>query len=62
LPGSLFEAAHTEKHGMDSIGFGILYSIEETLEMLAVMMAIWGFMGYAIQDGGYLGGRVKVMA
>jgi len=45
----LLEAAHTEKHGMDSIGFGILYSIEETLEMLAVILAIWGFMGYAIE-------------
>lgn len=45
----LLEAAHTEKHGMESIGFGILYSIEETLEMLAVILAIWGFMTYAIE-------------
>jgi len=29
----LLEAAHTEMHGMDSLGFGILYSIEETLEI-----------------------------
>lgn len=56
----LLEAAHTEKHGMDSLGFGILYSIEETLEMLAVMMAIWGFMGYASEHCGELGAGIVV--
>jgi hypothetical protein len=58
----LLEAAHVEKHGIDSMGFGILYSIEENLEMLAVMLAIWGFMGYAVEHCRGLGVSYEVKA
>lgn len=45
----MMEAAHAEKHGIESLGFGILYSIEETLEMLAVILANWTIMTYAVE-------------
>lgn len=40
------EAAHTQVHGEESLGFGILYSIEETGEILAVLIADWGMLAF----------------
>lgn len=46
----MLEAIHVERHGVDSLGYGLLYTAEETLEMLAVMIANHGLMLYAIRE------------
>lgn len=56
----MLEAAYTEKNGIDSIGFGVLYSIEESLEMLAVMLANWGIMTYAADRCAGLDVQLKI--
>ena len=40
--------------------YGILYSIEETLEMTAVMIANWAFMTYAMEHCRGLNLQLKV--
>lgn len=65
----MFEAKHVEgvlaagesdKHGKDSLGFCILYTIEENLEMIAVMIANSGFMAYAMEHCNGLNMKVRV--
>lgn len=64
----MMEAMHLEgvndagEEGQYSLGFAILYSIEESLEMIAVMIAISGFMAYAIEHCDGLNLRLRVEA
>jgi hypothetical protein len=45
----MLEAAYTEKHGEGALGFGILYTIEENLEMIAILLTNWGMMDYLVR-------------
>ncbi|MEM9237964.1 MAG: hypothetical protein AAGB14_14415 [Verrucomicrobiota bacterium] len=46
------EAAVTEKHGEGLLLYGILYTIEENLEILAVLLTNWGMTDYLIRHCG----------
>ncbi len=58
----MLEAIQVERHGVDSLGYGLLYTVEETLEMLAVMIANHGLMLYAIRECKGIDLRVRFAA
>ena len=46
----MLEAAYTERHGEGALGYGILYTIEENLEMIAILFTNWGMMDFLAKN------------
>lgn len=53
-------ASYTENHGDEGWGYGILYSIEETGEMLAIIITNFGLMRFLTERCAGFGGVVRV--
>ncbi len=42
----LIGGSYAERHGVENLIFGAIITIEESLEMLGIIIGIWGLMTY----------------
>lgn len=56
----MWEAAYTEKHGEEVLGYAILYTFEENFEILALLVTNWGMMDYLAKHCAGLSLTLKV--
>jgi hypothetical protein len=50
----MLSARHYEAYGLDNVGYSILYTCEESLEMLGIALFIYALLAYASKEFQYL--------